>query len=750
MVTFNKTTLCLCIHAALLTSTSIAPLAQAEEADKGKLEVIEVTARKRVENVQEVPVSVSALQGENLDVFSSAGMDIRFMNARVPSLSVESSYGRTFPRFYIRGLGNTDFDLNASQPVSYIVDEVVQENAILKGFPVFDVERVEVLRGPQGTLFGRNTPAGLVKLDSVKPSQESTNGYISLSYGSKSTSDLRGAFGTELSDKVSMRIAGLHQNRDDYIDNVADGFEQSDVLGGYTDQAFRIQFLYEDDRFSALFNYHMRDLDAKPITFYGNAIEKGTNKLVSGFNPDVVMHDSASRATQQVETDGMSLKLDYEFDNYTLTSISAMENAEIYSRADVDGGYGCGFCDLDNGPGFIPLAFESADIIPDHTQITQELRLASNFAGNLNYQVGFFYFDEELRIESLSFNALAGGVQDAFAYQEQDTTAWAVFTSIDYDFTEQLSLTTGIRYSDDSKDFIAERVSSDFMGPLPAVTINTDDSHVSWDVSLGYKYNSDINLYARVANGFRAPSIQGRVSFANEVTVGDSETIMSFETGIKSDVLDGQGRVNAAVFYYQIDDQQITAVGGDGNSNTLDNADKTVGYGFEIDSEFMVTDNLIVTGNLSYNHTEMQDDTLTVAGCSFGNCTILDPLDENGKAIIDGNSLPHSPEWIANVTARYSRELGDGEIYVYTDWSYRDEVNFFLYESIEYKGDSLLEGGLRAGYLWDVGDNSYEVAAFGRNITDEMQTIGAIDFNNRTGLINEGRFVGVEFKLSFY
>ena len=99
-------------------------------------------------------------------------MDIRFLNAKIPSLSIESSFGRSFPRFYVRGLGNTDFDLNASQPVSLVVDEVVQENAILKGFPVFDVERVEVLRGPQGTLFGRNTPAGLVKFDTVKPSQE--------------------------------------------------------------------------------------------------------------------------------------------------------------------------------------------------------------------------------------------------------------------------------------------------------------------------------------------------------------------------------------------------------------------------------------------------------------------------------------------------------------------------------------------------------------------------------------------------
>ncbi len=198
MKMFGRTALATSVQVALMATAfgySTTSFAAEKKADKEPgLEVIEVTARKRVENVQEVPVAVSALQGDNLDAYSSAAMDIRFMNARIPSLSVESSFGRTFPRFYMRGLGNSDFDLNASQPVSLVVDEVVQENPILKGFPVFDVARVEALRGPQGTLFGRNTPAGLIKFDSVRPSQD-FDGFVSLSYGSKNTSDLRAAIG---------------------------------------------------------------------------------------------------------------------------------------------------------------------------------------------------------------------------------------------------------------------------------------------------------------------------------------------------------------------------------------------------------------------------------------------------------------------------------------------------------------------------------------------------------------------------
>ncbi|KGJ98418.1 TonB-dependent receptor [Thalassotalea sp. ND16A] len=739
---------------------------EAQALDKSKLEVIEVTARKRVENVQEVPISVTALQGEKLAAISSGAMDIRFLNARVPSLSVESSFGRTFPRFYMRGLGNSDFDLNASQPVSLVVDDVVQENPILKGFPVFDVARVEALAGPQGTLFGRNTPAGLVKFDSVKPSQD-FDGFVSVSYGSKSTSDVRAAIGGGLTDNLSARISVLRQDRDNYIDNKAPGFEQDDVLGGYTDQAMRIQFLYEGDDFNALFNYHMRDLDGEPVTFYANAIKTGSNSLVSGFDRDTVFHDSASRATQQVETEGASLKLEFDFDDYTVTSITGYESAELFSRADVDGGYGCnGFgcppVEFATGPGVINISSETADGIPDHEQITQELRLTSNFTGDFNYQVGLFYFSEELTIESFAYDALfTDGVQAGYVVQNQDTTAWAVFGSFDYDLSDTTSMTLGLRYSDDDKDYNNLRTQSplafDGFPDLQAGEESTSDSHVSWDISVSHKYSDDINLYARVADTFRAPSIQGRslFSFDEGISVAKSETILSFETGVKADVLDGSGRINASVFYYTMDDQQLTSVGGDSNTARLINADETVGYGFELDSEFMLTDNLAITVGASYNNTEINDSGLSVPVCA--SCTINDEIIPGNpaafipdRAIIDGNSLPHAPEWIYTFTARYSRELGDGEFYAYTDWSYRDEISFFLYDSTEFTGKSLFEGGVRTGYAWETDDQEYDVSLFVRNITDEQQAIGAVDFTNNTAIVNEERFVGAEFKVSFF
>ncbi|MCH8073608.1 MAG: TonB-dependent receptor, partial [Proteobacteria bacterium] len=146
------------------------------------LEEIVVTAQRREERLEDVPISISTMSGERLASIFEGGDDVRALAGRIPGLNAESSNGRVAPRFYIRGLGNTDFDLNASQPVSIVMDEVVMENVILKSFPLFDLERVEVLRGPQGTLFGRNTPAGIIKFDSVKPSEE-FSGYARLTVG---------------------------------------------------------------------------------------------------------------------------------------------------------------------------------------------------------------------------------------------------------------------------------------------------------------------------------------------------------------------------------------------------------------------------------------------------------------------------------------------------------------------------------------------------------------------------------------
>ena len=232
--------LCALAFSAML-SISIMVIADEEVEEIVMMEEVIVTAQKREQRSFDVPLSISTLQGEKSAALRSSGMDVRFLSNRVPSLQMESSFGRVFPRFYIRGLGNTDFDLNASQPVSVLYDGVVLENALLKGFPAFDLDRIEVLRGPQGTLFGRNTPAGIVKFESARPTQK-LEGYGRLSYGQFNTSNFEGAVsGPIIPSVLSVRLSLLDQRRGDWIDNTHTN--EDNAVGGHQDVAGRLQLL---------------------------------------------------------------------------------------------------------------------------------------------------------------------------------------------------------------------------------------------------------------------------------------------------------------------------------------------------------------------------------------------------------------------------------------------------------------------------------------------------------------------------
>jgi iron complex outermembrane receptor protein len=737
---------------ALAVALALSPAAVAQTADETTdeattLDAVQVTAQRRVENVQDVPMAITVLGGEKLDVLTSGGEDIRLLSGRLPSLNIESSFGRAFPRFYVRGLGNTDFDLNASQPVSLVYDDVVQENPILKGFPMLDLAQVEMARGPQGTLFGRNSPAGVIKFESARP-EDVFGGYGKLSWARFNTVNAEGALTGPLGEAVSGRLSVLHQRRDDYVDNTTNG--PGEDLEGYRENALRAQVLIQpSDTFEALANVHARRLDGTARLFRASLIEAGTNDFDPAWRREFVSIDG--RNEQELDQLGANLRMRWDLGRVSLYSISGYESVEAYSRGDIDGGFIYTFPPNEPGEALFPA--ESADGLPHHRQLTQELRLVSNEWGRFDWQAGAFWFDERIDVDSFSYDGF-GGPQNGYSTQRQDNTAWAVYASGDFDVTDALTLRGGLRYTDDEKTFTAERVVGPFGPPIAPITVRPSDEDLSWDLSAVYAVSDATNLYTRVAKGFRAPSVQGRLMFADAslptselVTVAETETALSIEAGVKSQLWDNRLRVGFALYRYVVDDQQLTAVGGNSNTARLVNAERTDGQGAELDLEAWLTDHLFVTFGASYNHTKIDDPTLSVFQCAL--CTVLDPADpaRPGAVLIDGNALPQAPRRVLNATARYAVPLGDGELFAYTDWAYRSEVNFFLYESIEFTGKSLLEGGLRIGYLWQNGDR--EIALFGRNITDTQRIVGGIDFNNLTGFVNEPRTWGVQFSTRF-
>jgi len=707
------------------------------------LDVISVTSQRREEKMQDVPISVSVIQGERLDAMLEGGEDIRALATRVPSLYAESSNGRLGPRFYVRGLGNTDFDLAASQPVSIIMDEVVQENVILKGFPLFDIERVEVLRGPQGTLFGRNTPAGIVKFDTRKPTKE-MDSYFSVNTGNLGTYNFEGALGGSLNaaQTVNGRISVLSQNREDWIDNAFTG--DNDALGGFNEFAWRAQLEFApSQKITALLNLHGRDNDGTASVFRANIVTPGSNELNVNYDRDTVFFDEGDNNPQEAQAFGGSLKLDFDFaQGLTLTSITAYETVENKSLGDIDGGNGADFlptvgpCPPVPTPSCIPFPSQTQDGLDDLDQLTQEFRAASSGLGRMFWQAGVFLFDSEFKVTTTPFFVPSTTVT-------HENTAWAVFGHLSYNVTDDFTVVGGLRYTDDEKDLTVQA------SPIPTAPVTVRDEQISWDMSGIYSLSDNINWYGRIASGFRAPTIQGRdIAFFGAPSTARSEEILSIEAGIKAKLAEGRVRLNGSIYRYQIDDMQFSAIGGAGNLVQLVNADQGNGTGLDVDLEWLLSESFLLTAGFSYNDTELDDPNLRIAPCGSGLCTVTDSLDANGNAIVDGNSFPQAPDFLGNVILQYTYEFGNGDqVFFDIDYAYQGDTTFFLYESLEYNSDGVFELGLRAGVTFNEG--RWELAMFGRNITDEENLIGGIDFNNLTGYDNDPAVYGISVKGQF-
>lgn len=726
-----------------------APSAPAQTADSSQIEEIKVTAEHREENERDVPIAISTLTSTSVDEISAGGDDIRFLAGRVPSLNIESSFGRAYPRFYIRGLGNSDFTLNAQQPVSVVYDDVALENPILKSFPVFDVQDVEVLPGPQGTLFGRNTPAGVVKIDTVRPSDE-IGGYADLSYGTFNTVDFNGAIGGPIvKDLLDFRFSVIEERRDDYVTNIDPTTMYHRGLEGYSDFATRGQLLFKpDDDFDALLELDARALDGTARLFRANIIQKGTNNLIPGFNVDQVNTDGDNY--QNLGTWGAHLTMNDDLGPITLTSISAYEHGSVRSRGDVDGGNFTTPPPV-GSPGPNNFTDETSDTIPGLDQVTEELRFATNNGGRFFDQGGVFFFHEYLKADDFSYEP--DGAANIFATQTQSTQSFGIFNSASYKVTDDLTAEAGVRFGLDDKTYSVGCIFGCAVPDPDKVKVNS--SQPTFDVSATYAVTPDVNVYGRIATGYLAPALDGRNTefdggnpAAGALTEAKAETTTSYEVGFKSTLWDHRANFNFDAYSWTTDNIQLTAVGGATNTTILLNATKAIGEGLEASFEVKPIENLLITSNASYNFTQIQDPGLEVAPCA-GGCTVQNPIDPlTGNARINGNPLPNAPRWIYNLNARYGIPLSNGgEVYGFTDWSYRGTEDFFLYKATEFTGQPLLLGGLRLGYIDH--DRGWEIAGFVHNVLNEVKVTGAIDFDNLTGFVNDPRTFGIEGRVRF-
>ena len=728
----------------------MAPAALAQTTESPQIEAITVTAQHRLEYAKDIPIAVSSLSASAVEDITAGGDDIRALAARTPSLNIDSTLGRTFPHFYIRGLGNADYTFEMQQPVSVVRDDVAVENTTLKGFPAFDIADVEVLRGPQGSLFGRNTPAGVVKIDSVKPGDE-TSGYADLSYGTYNSVDFNGAIGGAIiKHLLDFRVSVLEERRDDWVTNINPDYRypQHQQLEGYSDFAARAQLLYTPTSdLNALFETDLRSLDGSTRLYRANIILKGSNDLVPGFNADQV--DINGDNYQNEGSWGAHLTVNDAVGPVTLTSISAYEHGSIRERIDVSGGNFTAPPPIGSAPPGFPNA--SSGTIPGLDQVSEELRFATNGNGRFFNQGGLYYFHEYLKVVDDLYKPT--GAVNVIQTITQSTESYAAFDSASYKLTSDLTAGAGVRVTHDAKA-LAASCQAVCAAPTPS-QLSTGDTQPTFDVSATYAVTQDTNVYARIATGYLAPAIDGRNilsdfgnAAAGALSEAKAETTTSYEVGVKSALWDHRASLNLTGYYWKTDDLQLAAVGGTANAVQLVNAQSAIGEGLETSFEVKPIENLLLDLEASYNFTQIQDPALEIHGCG-GGCTMENPRDpRTGNYRIDGNPLPSAPRWIASASGRYSVPLqNDTEVYLVNSWTYRSSEDFFLYKSAEFTGQPLLLGDLRIAYADH--DGGWEVAGYIHNLLDEVKVTGAVDFDNLTGMVNDPRTGGVELRVKF-
>ncbi|HCF1525279.1 TonB-dependent receptor [Pseudomonas aeruginosa] len=700
------------------------------------LSKVVVTAQKREETVQEVPSSISVLSGDKIrdNSLQSANEVTQF----IPNASAGTTEGHGRPRWWIRGLGTGDQGANTVSPVGIYVDDVYIANISATGFPLFDQERIEVLRGPQGTLWGKNTTAGAINFISRKPAFD-PSGYLKAGVGDYADRVLEGAVSDALiDDRLAARLSFRYQARDGYNDNLADGNDS----GALEDDAARLQFLARiNDDLDANLNLHARsyhDTGGYSTVSYGLRPD-GTNQFGYSIDPEKGKVNYNAKYEVDIDQIGSSLNLTWQLGNLALTSITAFEH---FTRD--------GFSDSDN----TPLELQRGYSYADSKQWSQEFRLASPREDRLNWVLGFHYFKEDL--ESESANAALTNPYIPRAYNnisyDQGTESYALFGSSTYNFTDDFAVTAGLRWTRERKDIDLTRLQNqgqaNFAGddwwkigsvtsPLVVNAVQDDSntwSDYTYDLTPEYRLSDNARVYFRYAYGFRSGGYNtGAVSQATVATV-DPEYLTSYELGFKSEWFDGRLNANAALFYYDYEDIQLNIVTAVNNQTVsrLANGAEGEAYGAEFELEAIPVENLHVNFALGLLHTEFTDYT-------------------SGPNDYSGNKFVRAPNVSAVIGADYRIPLDiGGALILGTDWNTRSRQYFFSND----QSQNMRSGGYTLGnarVTYELPDETTRVTAYVSNLTDKEYRNHTLPggFQTAAVMFGDPRTVGVSVTTDF-
>jgi len=707
-------------------AAALTAMAQSAAAEELILEEVLVTAQKRTESLQEVPVAVTALSEEMLR--NARIVESRDLVNLTPSLTFQDGGDPRTSSFNIRGIGTQSYSSGVEPSVSTLVDGVVMGRSGMAVNQLLDIERVEILRGPQGTLFGKNASAGVVHVITRKPS-DTFEAELSGKLVEDDEYRVTGMVSGPVTDRVAYRLAASKSDRPGHIENYNGGSD----LNGEEAKVVRGKLLLQPtDDIDILWSADYSDIDTDCCQFQPRSV-RTTPVAFFGLQPEKIAPVQADDENDKVNTDGdafseseskgTSVELNWAFGDYTLTSITAYREWDTKSNVDVDG---------------TPVDYLNVNYgKTDQDQFTQELRIASPTDGFISYVAGLYYFDQNIdRYFERKLNLIPGVFGFAANFDASvEAKNYAAFGQATVNLTNDFRLIGGIRYTDDEIDFDFRRQGTLIQGgvpipPQPPFSDDTSSDDTTLKVGAQWDVNDQLMAYATWSEGYKgvAYNIVFEMSEDNLHPV-DPETSDAWEMGLKSRLLDGRLVLNAAAFLTTFDDFQTQAQVA-GAQFELINAGEVETKGFEVDFMALLTPGLDISGGFAYIDASIED--FPGGPCSprqglenINGCTV------GGSQDLSGGDLPFSPDWRANLSANYQFCLSDQfDMALRGTYRWQDDILFAIDQDERKVQDSY--GILDLSVALRDRNERYELTLFVNNVTDESYA-DAIIHNNVYG-----------------
>ncbi len=682
---------CAAIAAGIFAQPAFAQDSKVPTADDRKdSEIILVTAQRREENLQEVPVSVSTFDSDELTSRGVTGISADSLSTIVPSLKGQINLGRG--NFFIRGVGNNIATNEAS--VALYIDGVYLPSTTGNVLELNNIERLEVLKGPQGTLFGRNATAGVIQIVTRTPDLDETVIDAMIGYGNYDTFEGSIYASAPLSDRVAMDISA--QFRDQNNGMGRNDFLGTEIMRG-SNWGVRSKLLFEpSDSATIWLGVDYAEYDN---SFGQQRLRNGQPDLFGNVEPQTGYRDFYVTRDPQFmgEQYGVTLQGDFDIGFATLVSISAYRFQGLHSITDSDGSTS-------------PIL--NVDTNQANEAYSQELQLVSADDDVLQWQAGVFFYDLTFRYVPPIGYGLSGFAfgpsPTAFLNTVGDahTTSIAVYGQASYDITPGTTLTGGLRYTWEDAD--AHNVATTAGGQLPAIMVEDGFKRLTWRLAIEQDVTDDMMVYASYNRGIKTGGFN---LFDLTQAYLRPEVLDSYEVGVKSDWFDRMLRINASAYYYDYRDLHVTSFSQQVQTTT--NAAAAEVYGLDLDVTLHATDNFTIATSLAFNHARFLDFPNAITNGPTGARIVFDAT---------GNQLAFASPFAASVNAVYEIPTEVGTFSISGSYSYNGDFYWDSSERYKQEAYDLVSGSIS---WWNV-DDTYGIEIWAKNLTNTDYLLGGV------------------------